>query len=98
TIMALALITERRQPTLIITHTKELLHQWVDRIAQFLGILSDEVGQIGDGEKRMGEKITVALVQSLFKCCAEVSPHIANLIVDETHHAPSRTFTHAEIG
>lgn len=35
TVMALAVIAERKQPALIIVHTKELLHQWIDRIEAF---------------------------------------------------------------
>jgi superfamily II DNA or RNA helicase len=43
----------------------------------------------------MGEKITVALVQSLYKCASQVSHRIGYLIVDECHRTPSRTFTEA---
>lgn len=95
TVMALAMIAYRRQPTLIITHTKELLNQWVARIGQFLGIPPDQVGRIGDGKKTVGNRITVALVQSLFKCAEEVSPLVGYLVVDECHRTPSRTFTEA---
>lgn len=95
TVMALSLVSHRKQPTLIITHTKELLNQWITRIEQFLEIPSNEVGKIGDGEGTIGKKITVALVQTLFKCSSQVSPHIGYLIVDECHRTPSRTFTEA---
>jgi superfamily II DNA or RNA helicase len=95
TAMALALVAERRQPTLIAVHTKELLEQWVDRIETFLGIPAQEVGIIGAGKKRIGDKITVALFQSLYKCVDKVMPHIGFLIVDECHKIPSRTFTQA---
>ena len=53
------------------------------------------MGFIGGGKKKIGKKITVALVQSLYKCALEVSQHIGNLVVDECHRAPSRTFTEA---
>jgi superfamily II DNA or RNA helicase len=43
----------------------------------------------------MGEKMTVALVQTLYKCAEDVSKHIGFLIVDECHRCPSRTFTEA---
>ena len=95
TVMALALVAERRQPALVVVHTKELQEQWVDRIGAFLGIPAREVGIIGGGKKRIGQKITVALVQSLYKCSREVAPHIGHLVVDECHRAPSRTFTEA---
>ena len=95
TVMALSLIAEHRQPALIIVHTKELLNQWVDRIGTFLSIPADEIGVIGGGKKTIGDRITVALVQSLYKCAGEVSQHIGHLVVDECHRAPSRTFTEA---
>ncbi len=89
------MIAQRKQPALIIVHTKELLNQWANRIEQFLGIPSNEIGRVGNGERTVGEKITVALVQTLFKCSSQVSPHIGYLIVDECHRTPSRTFTEA---
>lgn len=95
TVMALHLIAQRRQPALIIVHTKDLALQWIERIQNFLGITFDSIGMIGGGRKVLGEHITVAMVQSLYKCAKEVSPHIGHLVVDECHRAPSRTFTEA---
>jgi len=95
TVMALYIIAKRKQPALIIVHTKELAAQWVDRIGTFLGIESEDVGFIGSGQKRIGEKITVALVQSLYKCADEIAENIGFLLVDECHRCPSRTFTEA---
>ena len=95
TVMALALIAARRQPALIIVHNRELLEQWISRIETFLGIPAQEVGIIGGGKRRIGERITVALVQSLYKVAHEVAPHIGFLVGDECHRCPSRTFTEA---
>jgi superfamily II DNA or RNA helicase len=95
TVMALYIIARRRQPALIIVHTKELASQWVERIETFLGIAPEAVGFIGSGRKAIGEKITVALVQSLYKCADEVARNIGFLLVDECHRCPSRTFTEA---
>ena len=95
TVMALYMIAQRKQPALIITHTKELLNQWINRVEQFLEIPTNEVGRIGDGERNIGKKITVALVQTLYKCASEVFLHIGYLIVDECHRTPARTFTEA---
>ncbi len=95
TVMALYIIAKRKQPALIIVHTKELAAQWVARIGTFLGIESGDVGFIGDGKKRIGEKITVALVQSLYKCADEAAENIGFLLVDECHRCPSRIFTEA---
>jgi superfamily II DNA or RNA helicase len=95
TVMALYMIAKRKQPALIIVHSKELAAQWVKSIGVFLGINSDQVGFIGSGKKIVGDRITVSLVQSLYKCADEVSEHIGFLLVDECHRCPSRTFTEA---
>ena len=98
TIMALYMIAQRRQPTLIIVHTKDLAAQWTLRIEKFLGIEAQEVGIIGGGKKQIGEKVTIALVQSLYKCVEEVAERVGFLVVDECHRCPSRTFTEAVTG
>jgi superfamily II DNA or RNA helicase len=95
TVIACDLIGSRAQPALVVVHTRELLAQWIDRIETFLGIAPDDVGRIGGGKRTLGEKITVALVQTLFKCAEDVAPHIGHLVIDECHRTPSRTFTEA---
>ena len=98
TIMALYMVARRQQPTLIIVHTKDLAAQWTQRIEAFLGIAADKVGVIGAGKNVVGQEITIALVQSLYKCVEDVAEHIGFLVVDECHRCPSRTFTEAVSG
>jgi superfamily II DNA or RNA helicase len=95
TVMALYILAQRKQPALIIVHTADLARQWSERIETFLNIPVMEIGRIGGGKKKIGEKITVALVQSLYKCAETVAPRVGHLIVDECHRTPSRTFTDA---
>jgi superfamily II DNA or RNA helicase len=95
TVMALHIIAKRQQPALVIVHTKDLALQWMERIQTFLGLGPDKIGMIGAGKKEIGRAITVAMVQSLYKCAKEVAPQIGHLVVDECHRAPSRTFTKA---
>lgn len=92
TVMALYIITQRRQPALIIVHTRELLYQWVARVGQFIGIPEKDVGIIGDGKKRIGDKITIGMVQTLSKGPEEYAKCFGHLVVDECHRAPSTTF------
>jgi len=94
-IMALSLIAQRKQPALVIVHTKELVSQWIDRIENFLGIPRADIGIIGGGKFSIGDRITVATVQSLYKRVNEVVPYIGHLVVDETHKAPARMFSEA---
>jgi superfamily II DNA or RNA helicase len=93
TVMALYMIAQRRQPVVIVVHTKDLARQWIDRIGEFLSIPESEVGMIGGGRNTIGKKVTVALVQSLYKRASEVARQTGYLIVDECHRCPSRTFT-----
>jgi superfamily II DNA or RNA helicase len=95
TVMALAVIARRRQPALVIVHTKELMYQWHKRSCEFLDIPADSIGLMGDGNNRMGDKLTIAIINSLYKIIDDVKPLIGHLVVDECHHTPSRTFTEA---
>jgi superfamily II DNA or RNA helicase len=95
TVMGIYLIAQRRQPTVVVVHTKDLAFQWIQRIEHFLDIPSDEVGLIGAGKDKIGERITVALVQSLYRRTEKIVPRTGQIVVDECHRAPSRTFTEA---
>lgn len=89
TVMALALMAKRRQPTMVIVHTKELLYQWQDRVQQFLGI---EAGLVGDGHFEIAP-VTIAIVNTAKKRVAELFHHFGQLIVDECHRVPASLFT-----
>ncbi|THB77577.1 MAG: DEAD/DEAH box helicase [Desulfobulbaceae bacterium] len=89
TIMALAAICQRKQPTIIIVHTKELLYQWQERIRNFLG---EEAGLIGDGKFDL-KPITVAIVNSARKKIEQLVHSFGHLIVDECHRVPAALFT-----
>lgn len=89
TIMALRIIAERRQPALVIVHTKELLYQWRDRAEQFLKC---DVGLVGDGKFKLAP-LTIAIVNTARKRVEELVPHFGHLIVDECHRVPAGLFT-----
>ena len=88
TIIALAVVAERKQPTLIIVHTKELLDQWCVRVKQFLGI---DAGKVGGGKFDI-RHVTVATVQTARKHIRELVPRFGFLITDECHRCPCSTF------
>lgn len=89
TVMALKIIVERRQPTLIIVHNRELLHQWRERILQFLGI---EAGQAGDGKYDI-QPVTVAIVNTARKHLDSLPTMFGHIVVDECHRVPASLFT-----
>ncbi len=97
TVIALKVIADRQQPTLIIVHRKQLAEQWIERIETFLGIPKHQIGKIGQGKNKSGEQITVATIQSLTKELEktenrELINSFGTIILDECHHIPAETF------
>ena len=98
TVMALRIAAIGKQPFLVIVGTKELLHQWIARIETFLGIPKAEIGIIGNGKVKMGTRATVAIVKTLYDYVGIVNECVGFVIVDECHHAASRTMSEALAG
>jgi superfamily II DNA or RNA helicase len=97
TIVALKVISDKKQPALIIVHRKQLVEQWAERIETFLGIPKSEIGKIGQGKSKVGKKITIATIQSLQKEldkteAENILTSFGTIIVDECHHIPAETF------
>jgi superfamily II DNA or RNA helicase len=95
TVMAIDILAKRRQPTIIVVHNKELLNQWSDRIEAFLGIPRNEIGIIGNGKYKIGERITVGIINSIYPIATDIRQYFGHIIVDECHRTPSKTFTEA---
>jgi superfamily II DNA or RNA helicase len=95
TVVALHCIAQRKQPALVIVHTKELLYQWHKEAQQFLGLKDDEVGLLGDRHSDLGKPVTIAIVNSLYTRAEKYRKQTGFLIVDECHRVPSRTFKEA---
>ncbi len=97
TIVALKIISDKQQPALIIVHRKQLVEQWTERVETFLGIPKHEIGKIGQGKSKAGNKITIATIQSLSKEVVKegaenILTAFGTVIVDECHHIPAETF------
>jgi len=94
TVIGAWLIAERRVSTLVLVHRRQLLEQWIERLAMFLGLPSEAIGRIGGGRRRPTGAVDVAVIQSLARkgvvddCVADYG----QLIVDECHHLPAHTF------
>jgi superfamily II DNA or RNA helicase len=97
TVLSLAIIKDKQQPTLILVHRKQLADQWMERIESFLGIPKNDIGRIGQGKNKPGKHITVAMMQSMEKALESTdSPELINafgtIIIDECHHVPAETY------
>lgn len=94
TIMGLALIANKEQPALILTHRKQIYNQWVERIEHFLQIKKKNIGQFVAIKKSIKTPITVAMIQTLSKIedLSEISAKFGFVLVDECHHMPAQMF------
>ena len=66
TCAALWIASQLKRKTLIIVHTENLLEQWKERINDFLGISTDEIGIIqGPKFEIENKKICIGMIQSI---------------------------------
>jgi superfamily II DNA or RNA helicase len=84
-VTALALIAKHKRPVLIVVKTRRELYLWKETIKRFLGLDEKEIGQIGDGVRRIG-KITVAIIDSLYRAWDEIKTSFGFLIIDRAEN------------
>ncbi len=94
TVVAAWLIAARKANTLVLVHRRQLLDQWRERLATFLGLPPNSIGQIGGGRRRPGGVIDVAVIQSLNRkgVVDDVVANYGHVIVDECHHVSAASF------
>jgi superfamily II DNA or RNA helicase len=98
TVTGLKIVAVKQQPALVIVHRKQLVDQWVERIQAFLDIPAHQIGRIEGGRSKIGEKITIATIQSLVKCLQkenQLHSAVGTILVDECHHVPAESFKNA---
>jgi len=93
--MGLDVFASVRQNMLWITHTNRLAEQVRERITQVFDIPEKEIGLIGGGKFKIGEKITIGMIPTLVRRTEdlmELGRTFGLVIVDEAHHVPASTF------
>lgn len=94
TVTAAAMIARRGVNTLILVHRTELLKQWQERLAAFLGAGKDVIGVIGGGKSKRTGKVDIAVMQTLSRK-GKINPLVEDygqVIVDECHHVGATSF------
>jgi len=94
TVVAAWLIARRGVNSLVLVHRRQLLEQWVERLASFLDVPAKSIGRLGGGRKNLTGRIDVALMQSLVRkgVVHDCVGSYGHLVVDECHHLPARSF------
>ena len=88
TVTAIGIVAKRQANTLILTHSRQLLDQWKERLETFVEGAS--VGVIGGGKKKPTGQIDVATYQSLINkkdnTVSSLVQEYGQVIIDECHH------------
>jgi len=94
TVVGSWLIAERRVNTLVLVHRRQLLDQWRERLATFLGVPKKAIGQIGGGRDKPTGIVDVGVIQSLSHkgVVKDIVAHYGQVIVDECHHLSAFSF------
>ena len=94
TVVATWLIAQRQVNALILVHRRQLLEQWVDRLAEFLSLSRKDIGRIGGGRKKATGKLDVATIQSLVRkgVVNDCIGDYGYVIIDECHHLSAHSF------
>ncbi len=94
TVIAAWLIAARGVNTLVLVHRRQLLDQWVERLAAFLNVLPAAIGRIGGGRNKPTGWVDVAVIQSLVRkgVVDDRVGEYGHLVVDECHHLSAHSF------
>jgi superfamily II DNA or RNA helicase len=102
TIMGLDIFATVKQKMLWLTHTNRLAEQVIERIVgtkyddpAILNMVKNDIGIIGGGKKKIGNKITIGMIQTLtrdIELLTSISQEFGLVILDECQHLPSSTF------
>jgi len=94
TVTAIGIIKKRKVNTLILTHSRQLLDQWQERLKSFLDNV--EIGIIGGGKRKPTHQIDIATYQCFInKKDNTIDPLIqeyGQIIIDECHHISAPRF------
>jgi superfamily II DNA or RNA helicase len=94
TVIGCALIGERKLPTLILVHRKQLADQWKSHLIKFLGMRKKEIGILSPDLKQRKGLVDIGMIQTISRLAnnGEILSDYGMVIVDECHHVPAPSF------
>jgi len=94
TVIACAILAERKVSTLVLLHRQPLLEQWIERFETFLGIDPKQMGVVRGTKKKRTGILDIAMLQSLTKLddLETLARDYGMVIIDECHHVPASSF------
>lgn len=94
TTMALGALPQLGQRAIVIVRDRNLMEQWHGRAVTELGLRKQDVGIVQGKRRKIGERLTLALQQTLYSKNFDlpaVAQHFGAVLVDEVHEAAART-------
>jgi superfamily II DNA or RNA helicase len=94
TVIGACLIAKRGVNALVLVHRRQLLDQWRERLASFLSLPIESVGQFGGGKSKRTGIVDVAVIQSLHRkrLVLDFVAEYGHVMIDECHHLSAFTF------
>lgn len=94
TVIGCALIGERKLPTLILVHRKQLADQWKSQLVNFLGMRLRDVGLFATNLNQRKGIVDIGMIQTISKLANhdDTISDYGMVIVDECHHIPAPSF------
>lgn len=93
TVIAIYVIAQRQQPTLILIPKLDLLEGWLTKIENFMQIPRSEVGIFAEGSHQVGKYITIAHTGEMMRHWRKIWDRVGFLIMDECQRCPSKVLT-----
>ncbi len=85
--MGLEILARIGQPALWLTHTRDLADQVTARAVEVLSIPRREIGMIGAGRERIGDRLTIGIIPKLATMdLAPLADKFGAVLLDEVHH------------
>ena len=95
TVMMINAICTRKQPTLVLVNTLDLLQQFKDRLVDFTTLKEEEIGVLGGGSKKLGP-VTLATLQTMNTLKPDTYKNLnqifGQIFCDEVHIVAASTF------
>jgi len=94
TVIGCALIGERKLPTLVLVHRKQLVDQWKSHLINFLGMRKKDIGLFSKNLNQRKGIVDIGMIQTISKLANkdEIISDYGMIIVDECHHIPAPSF------
>ncbi len=94
TVVAANIIAQRAVNCLILVHRQQLLDQWRERLAAFLSLPIEKIGEMSGTRKKRNGILDVAVLQSVNRkgVVNDFVAEYGQVVVDECHHVSAFSF------